>query len=101
MLVGHTDHPLLEEAARWIGHAAIRSRGTTRGSIAHADPTAEPPVVALATGAAVHVAGPRGVRAVAASRLFVDALTTSLADDEMVTAVRFTLPSRWGLAEVA
>jgi carbon-monoxide dehydrogenase medium subunit len=101
MLVGQTDHPLLAEAARWIGHAAIRSRGTTGGSIAHADPTAELPVVALATGATVHVAGPRGVRTVAASKLFVDALTTSLADDEMVTAVRFPLPSRWGFAEFA
>ncbi|WP_224391216.1 xanthine dehydrogenase family protein subunit M [Pseudonocardia sp. ICBG1293] len=100
-LVEQTEHPLLAEAARWIGHTAIRSRGTTGGSIAHADPSAELPVVAVATGATVTVTGPRGARAVDAEDLFVGALTTSLDEDEMITAVRFPLPSRWGFAEFA
>jgi carbon-monoxide dehydrogenase medium subunit len=100
-LLTQTDHPLLAEAARWIGHTAIRSRGTAGGSIAHADPSAELPVVALATGATATVAGPAGTRTVTATDLFVSALTTSLDEDEMITSVRFPTPSRWGFAEFA
>ncbi|MDN5914689.1 MAG: xanthine dehydrogenase family protein subunit M [Pseudonocardia sp.] len=100
-LVEQTRHPLLAEAARWIGHTAIRSRGTTGGSIAHADPSAELPVVAVATGASVTVAGPHGSRDVDAEELFVSALMTSLDEDEMITAVRFPQPARWGFAEFA
>ena len=50
-LVEQAQHPLLSEAVRWIGHTAIRSRGTSGGSIAHADPAAELPVVAAALDA--------------------------------------------------
>lgn len=100
-LVEQTEHPLLAEAARWIGHTAIRSRGTAGGSIAHADPSAELPVVAVATGASVTVAGPHGSRDVDAEGLFVSALMTSLDEDEMITAVRFPQPDRWGFAEFA
>ena len=53
-----TPHPLLAEAARWVGHAAIRTRGTLGGSLAHADPAAELPVVATASGGVATVAGP-------------------------------------------
>jgi aerobic carbon-monoxide dehydrogenase medium subunit len=100
-LVEQRHHPLLAEAARWIGHTAIRTRGTTGGSIAHADPAAELPVVAAATGATVTVAGPSGERTVPAGDLFVSALTTALADDEMIVRVRFPVPARWGFAEFA
>jgi carbon-monoxide dehydrogenase medium subunit len=100
-LLEQTVHPLLAEAARWIGHTAIRSRGTTGGSIAHADPSAELPVVALVTGATATVAGPSGIRTVTAEELFVSALMTSLADDEMITEVCFPTPQRWGFAEFA
>jgi aerobic carbon-monoxide dehydrogenase medium subunit len=98
-LVQQTDHPLLAEAARWIGHTAIRSRGTAGGSIAHADPSAELPVVAVAAGATATVAGPTGTRSVAAHDLFVGPLMTTLGDDEMITALRFPVPTRWGFAE--
>ncbi|GAA2881255.1 xanthine dehydrogenase family protein subunit M [Pseudonocardia halophobica] len=98
-LVEQTHHPLLAEAARWIGHTAIRTRGTTGGSIAHADPSAELPVVAVGVGASATVAGPTGERTVAADELFVSALVTSLDDDEMIVGVRFPLPTRWGFAE--
>lgn len=98
-LVEQREHPLLAEAARWIGHTAIRSRGTTGGSIAHADPSAELPVVAAALDAVVHVAGPAGTREIAARDLFVGALETSLAEDEMITSVSLPVPSRWGFAE--
>ncbi|BBG01739.1 MULTISPECIES: FAD binding domain-containing protein [Pseudonocardia] len=100
-LAEQTEHPLLAEAARWIGHTAIRSRGTAGGSIAHADPSAELPVVAVATGATVTVTGPRGSRDVDAEELFVGALTTSIEEDEMITAIRFPQPDRWGFAEFA
>lgn len=100
-LVHQPHHPLLAEAARWIGHAAIRSRGTAGGSIAHADPAAELPVVAVATGATAMVAKPGGGREVAVEELHLAALTTSLADDEMITKIRFPIPGRWGFAEFA
>lgn len=100
-LVEQTHHPLLAEAAKWIGHTAIRSRGTAGGSIAHADPAAELPVVAVGTGDTVSVAGPGGVRTVAAEELFVSALVTSLGEDEMIIGIRFPQPTRWGFAEFA
>jgi carbon-monoxide dehydrogenase medium subunit len=98
-LVDQRLHPLLAEAAKRIGHAAIRSRGTTGGSIAHADPSAELPVVASALDAVVHVSGPAGTREVPATELFVGALETSLQEHEMITAVDFPIPPRWGFAE--
>jgi carbon-monoxide dehydrogenase medium subunit len=100
-LVEQSDHPLLAEAAGWIGHTAIRSRGTCGGSIAHADPAAELPVVAVALAATVHVAGPAGTRDCAAGDFFVGPLTTTLADDEMITGVDLPVPSRWGFAELS
>lgn len=94
-------HPLVAEAARWIGHTAIRSRGTIGGSIAHADPNAELPVVAAALGAAVHITGPHGSRQADSDELFTGTFQTSLADDEMITGVDLPLPQRWGFAELA
>jgi carbon-monoxide dehydrogenase medium subunit len=98
-LVEQSEHPLLAEAAKWIGHTAIRSRGTSGGSIAHADPAAELPVVAAALEATIHLAGPSGARTVTASEIFVSALETCLTADEMVTAIEMPVPQRWGFAE--
>lgn len=98
-LARQESHPLLAEAARWIGHPAIRSRGTVGGSLAHADPAAELPVVAVALDAVAHVTGPAGGRAVTAAGLFTGALQNSLADDEIITAVDMPVPDRWGFAE--
>lgn len=98
-LVEQTEHPLLSEAARWIGHTAIRSRGTCGGSIGHADPAAELPVVATALNATVHVCGSTGSRSVRAEDFFTGALGTDLADDELITQVEMPLPTRWGFAE--
>lgn len=98
-LVEQDAHPLLSAGARWIGHTAIRSRGTVAGSIAHADAAAELPALALATAATVTVVGTDGERVVAADDLFLGALTTSLGEDEMITRVRFPHASRWGFAE--
>lgn len=98
-LVEQTAHPMLAEAARWIGHTAIRSRGTCGGSISHADPAAELPVVAAALGATVHIASLHGTRTSSATDFCTGPLETTLADDEVVTAVDMPLPQRWGFAE--
>ncbi|MCF7549346.1 xanthine dehydrogenase family protein subunit M [Pseudonocardia sp. WMMC193] len=98
-LVEQTHYPLLAEAARWIGHTAIRTRGTMGGSIAHADPAAELPVVAAGTDARITIAGPSGERTVAAEELFLSALMTSLDEDEMIVRVRYPALDRWGFAE--
>jgi aerobic carbon-monoxide dehydrogenase medium subunit len=81
--------PLLSEAMRWIGHLPTRSRGTIGGSIAHADPSAEIPMVLQALGGEVVVRGQRKERRIRAPDLFLAPLTTSLAVDEILTEVRF------------
>ena len=96
--------PLLAEAARWIGHGAIRARGTIGGSLAHADPAAGLPCAAVALGAELSVAGPGGARTLAAAALVDGAYSTRLAEDEMITAVRVPItagPVGWGFAEIA
>jgi carbon-monoxide dehydrogenase medium subunit len=77
--------PLLIEAIRWVGHAAIRARGTVGGSLAHADPAAELPAVAVCLDAQLRVVGPRGARTVAAEDFFRGYLTTVLEPDEILT----------------
>jgi aerobic carbon-monoxide dehydrogenase medium subunit len=81
--------PLLGEALRWVGHLPTRTRGTIGGSIAHADPAAEIPMVLQALAGEVVARGPEGERRIAAPDLFLAPLTTSLAADEIVTEVRF------------
>jgi aerobic carbon-monoxide dehydrogenase medium subunit len=76
--------PLLTEAIRWVGHAAIRSRGTIGGSLAHADPAAELPAVAICLDAQLSVVGPRGRRTVSADDFFVGYLSTALQPDEVL-----------------
>lgn len=96
--------PLLACAAPNIGHAVIRNRGTLGGSLAHADPAAEWPVVAVALGATMVLRGPKGERLVPAGKFFVSLLTTALAADEILVEVRFpAVPSRTGaeFAEVS
>ena len=87
--------------ARWIGHRAIRNRGTIGGSLAHADPAAEWPVVALACDATVRVASPSGAREVAVDELLDGPFSTTLADGELLTGVSLPVPQRWGFAELA
>lgn len=90
-------NPLVAAATRFIGHAAIRNRGTAGGTISHADPAAELPAVLVALDGAVEAASTAGTRTVPASEFFQGFLTTALAPEEMVTAVRFPAwPSRAG-----
>jgi carbon-monoxide dehydrogenase medium subunit len=81
--------PVLRTAVRNVAHPAVRTRGTTVGSIAHADPSGEMPSVAVLTGAVLEVVGPQGTREIAATDFFVGPLETTLAEDELVVAVRF------------
>jgi carbon-monoxide dehydrogenase medium subunit len=76
--------PLLSEAIGWVGHAAIRSRGTIGGSLAHADPAAELPAVAICLDARLVVVGPRRRREIAAEGFFRGYLTTALEPDEIL-----------------
>jgi CO/xanthine dehydrogenase FAD-binding subunit len=84
--------PLLREALLHVAHSIIRNRGTVGGSIAHADPAAELPAVLVALGGSVRAVGPRGAREIAADELFEFHFTTTLADDELLTEVRFPVP---------
>ena len=84
-----THCPLLAEAAGTIGHYAIRTRGTLGGSLAHADPAAQLPLIAATLAAEITVAGPRGERRIAAREFFISLMATALARDEIIVAARF------------
>ena len=84
----HRANPLLREVLGNVAHVVVRNRGTVAGSIAHADAAAELPAMLLATGGSVEVQGPSSGRAIVAGDLFKFHLTTSLANDEMIIAVR-------------
>ena len=91
--------PLLARATPFIGHFQIRNRGTIGGSLAHADPAAEYPAVALALDAELEVLGPAGRRTVAAADFFTGLWSTAVDDDELLTAVSFPVWSgRCGFA---
>ena len=79
--------PLLARAAPYVGHAAIRNRGTLGGSLAHADPGAELPACVLALGGRVLVASTRRTRAIAAEQFFLGPYTTALDPDEILLGV--------------
>ena len=81
--------PLLSRATPLIGHFQIRNRGTLGGSLAHADPASEYPAVALALDAVVEATGPTGVRHIPSAEFFESTWSTSLAAEEVVTAVSF------------
>ncbi len=98
------EHPLLAATTRYIAHPQIRNRGTFGGSIAHADPAAECPALAVALDMQITVVGPGGARVIAAADFFVTYLTTSLEQDEILTDVRvpkLTPGTGWSIQEVA
>jgi len=97
-------NPLLHAAMRFIAHPQIRNRGTIGGSLAHADPAAECPAIALAMDAELHAVGPGGERTIPAADFFVTYLTTALAPTELLTEVRFpglADSSGWSFMEIA
>jgi aerobic carbon-monoxide dehydrogenase medium subunit len=81
---------LAAQAASTIADQQVRNRGTIGGSLAHGDPASDMPAVLLAAQGSVTVRGGSGERQIAAADLFQDYLTTTIADDEVLTAV--TLP---------
>lgn len=97
-------NPLLAEALRFVAHPAVRNRGTTVGSLAHADPNGEMPMILALTGGHVEVCSRSGERTLSAEDLNVGPLETSLEPDELITRAIFPgLPegSRAGFDELA
>ena len=78
--------PLLAQALPLVGHWQTRNRGTLCGSLAHADPSAELPLLLTALGGSVEACSTRGRRTIAARDLFVSFFTTSLEPDELIAA---------------
>jgi carbon-monoxide dehydrogenase medium subunit len=96
--------PLLHEAVPFIAHPQIRNRGTFGGSLAHADPAAELPALAVALGARFRLRRAGGDRWVAAEDFFAGLFATALEPDEMlVEAAIPPSPARtgWAFLEVA
>jgi carbon-monoxide dehydrogenase medium subunit len=88
---GRLAQPLLDPAARLIGHAAVRNRGTLVGSIVHADPSGEWPAVAVALDARVRLCRAGGERTVPVVDFIVAPMTSDIEADELATEV--TLPA--------
>ena len=96
--------PILQEAAYYIAHPQIRSRGTICGSIAHADPAAELPALALALDAEMTLTSAKAARTVGAETFFQSFFTTALEANEILTEVRFPAPpkdSAWSVLEIS
>jgi len=89
--LARTEVPALAEAAGWIGHLEIRNRGTVLGSLAHADPAAELPAVAVALGAQMICHSQAGERIVPAGEFFLGLFQTALAEGEMLVSCRLPL----------
>ena len=81
--------PLAAQALPWTGHVQTRSRGTVCGSIAHADPSAELPLVLCALGGEVYLRSTRKQRRVSASDFFAGMMATAREDNELIEAVSF------------
>jgi aerobic carbon-monoxide dehydrogenase medium subunit len=99
-----TAQPLLAAALGHVAHYQIRNRGTVGGSLAHADPAAELPGIAVACDAVLTLVGAAGTRTVKAAEFFLGPLETVLGADELI--VMLQLPPwpparRWGFEEFA
>ncbi len=97
-----TAHPLLAAAISHVAHYQIRNRGTVGGSLAHADPAAELPGIAVACGAEIRLVGAGGERTLSADDFFLGPLMTALGPDELVVELRlppWPAGRRWGFEE--
>lgn len=96
--------PLVAAALPYLGHREVRNRGTVVGSLAHADPAAELPAVAVALDATLMARGPHGERETRARDFFEGPFETRLNSDEVLTEVRFPAAAtgdRFAFEEVA
>jgi carbon-monoxide dehydrogenase medium subunit len=99
-----TAHPLLVAAIGHVAHYQIRNRGTVGGSLAHADPAAELPGIAVTCAAEIAVTGKAGERVIAAKDFFRGPLMTALKADEIITEIRlppWSAGRRFGFCEFA
>jgi len=94
---------VMSAAMRHVAHLAIRNRGTIGGSLSHADPAAELPMMAMFYGATLTVQGPAGRRTIVAKDFFVDALTNCLEPEDIVVEIEFPILQHdgWAFEEVA
>jgi aerobic carbon-monoxide dehydrogenase medium subunit len=88
----HKALPIFREAADVIADPQVRNRGTIGGSLANADPAADWPAVMVALQAELELAGPKGLRRIAAKEFFVDIFSTALAPDEVLTHINIPRP---------
>jgi CO/xanthine dehydrogenase FAD-binding subunit len=96
--------PVMAAAMRHVAHLAIRNKGTIGGSLSHADPAAELPMLAVFYGATIKVQGSNGRREITAEDFFVSALTNCLDPDEIVFEIDFPVLAShagWAFEEVA
>ncbi|HSZ98788.1 MAG TPA: xanthine dehydrogenase family protein subunit M [Streptosporangiaceae bacterium] len=88
--------PLLRKALRYVAHPAIRNRGTTVGSLVHADPAGEMPAVLALLGGTVRVASTTGERTIAAGEFFLGPLESAVEPDELAIEAQFPVLSPAG-----
>ncbi len=81
--------PLLRQALAWVGHVQTRNRGTVGGSLAHADPAAELPLVAQVLGARMLLRSAKGTRTLEAGKFFSGAMATAARPDECLEESRW------------
>jgi aerobic carbon-monoxide dehydrogenase medium subunit len=88
----HAGAPLLVEALGFVAHPQIRNRGTIGGSLAHADPAAELPAIAVALGAELTLSSTTATRTVSARDFYTGLFATALEPGELLTEVCLPLP---------
>ena len=81
--------PLLSQALAWVGHSQTRNRGTVGGSLMHADPAAELPLVAQVLGATLMLRSVDGIRNLSAAEFFMAPLTTAAKADECLEEIHW------------
>lgn len=84
--------PLITEGMKLIGHSQIRSRGTIGGSVVHADPTAELPVMLSTLGATITLASSEGYRTIETDEFFLTYLTTTIETNEILVSIQIPIP---------
>ncbi len=92
-------NPMIAEAMQHVAHVAIRNRGTVIGSLCHADPSAEMPLLFVLLDGTIVARGPNGSRDISAEQFFHSFLTTTRKQDEIVIEARLpVLPAGMGFA---
>jgi carbon-monoxide dehydrogenase medium subunit len=97
-------HPLLREAIAHVAHYQVRNRGTVGGSLAHADPAAELPGIAVTCDAEITLVGAAGTRTIPAGEFFTGPLSTLRRRDEIITKLKLPFwpaDRRWAFREFA